>query len=721
MIEKISISNVASYKDITTLETDKKTNLIYGLNGTGKSTISNYLYNNDDIKYTKCSISGLNGANVLVYNSQFVRDNFYETDKINGIFTLSKENKTAEVELEQLKSQKQEKLTLKDLIESNINANTKQLDQIKKSAEEKTWNIKSMFSGGDRTLEFCLDGLKGNKEKLFEHISNIEKPKNAPTKNTNILKKEVDAIQGSDAKKHIPLPTIKININPIELDPIFKRSIIGNQNSSVAGLIEKLESADWVKEGITYLELLSSESNNSCPFCQEKTINSTVTTAIKNYFDESYSKAITTIQNLHFNYSTETNLIPVNSTYTDNPLLAPKIDEFNALYDNLTNTTKSNIELIFKKLKNPSQEITLKNSKEITNRINLLIEETNLSISEHNQKIDNKAQTLNEIKTEFWNIMRWDYAPDIDTYKQQKNTHDQKNKDKQEELTKTNEHLHSITLNMSNTQRKTVNIDAAIEKINTDLSNLGINSFKITKHQDTLYQIARDGEPVSDFKTLSEGEKTVISFLYFVELCKGKKSAADTSSRKIIVIDDPISSLSHIYIFNIGQMIKKEFINSASFEQVFILTHSLYFFYEITEINKDKRHATQKLFRLIKNSTGSKITAMKYEEIQNDYQSYWSIIKDSAQPPALIANCMRNIVEYFFNFIEMRDLNNVFQKPELQDNKYQAFYRFMNRESHSLSQNIFDYKEFDYTIFKDAFELLFEASGFHAHYKTMMR
>lgn len=38
------MKNVASYKAEAVLETDKKVNLIYGLNGTGKSTFSGYLY-----------------------------------------------------------------------------------------------------------------------------------------------------------------------------------------------------------------------------------------------------------------------------------------------------------------------------------------------------------------------------------------------------------------------------------------------------------------------------------------------------------------------------------------------------------------------------------------------------------------------------------------------------------------------------------------------------
>ncbi|TXL06258.1 hypothetical protein BMR07_07620, partial [Methylococcaceae bacterium CS1] len=117
----------------------------------------------------------------------------------------------------------------------------------------------------------------------------------------------------------------------------------------------------------------------------------------------------------------------------------------------------------------------------------------------------------------------------------------------------------------------------------------------------------------------------------------------------------------------------------------------------------------------------SNVVKMKYEEIQNDYQTYWSVVKDDASPPALIANCMRNIIEYFFNFVQKKDFNNVFQKPALSGDMYQAFSRYMNRESHSLGQNIFDIKEFDYSIFKDGLRLLFEECGYSDHYKVMIK
>ena len=62
MIKNISITNVATYDDNGVEINDlKKVNFIYVANGCGKTTISNFLYNPNDSKFSKSSLTWQNG------------------------------------------------------------------------------------------------------------------------------------------------------------------------------------------------------------------------------------------------------------------------------------------------------------------------------------------------------------------------------------------------------------------------------------------------------------------------------------------------------------------------------------------------------------------------------------------------------------------------------------------------------------------------------------
>jgi Cdc6-like AAA superfamily ATPase len=100
VITEIQMNSVASFKSPAALTTDKKINLIYGLNGTGKSTISNFLYDRSNSEFAGCKIVPEQTGRVFVYNQQFIKDNFFVADRLQGIFSLSKENKEAEEKIE---------------------------------------------------------------------------------------------------------------------------------------------------------------------------------------------------------------------------------------------------------------------------------------------------------------------------------------------------------------------------------------------------------------------------------------------------------------------------------------------------------------------------------------------------------------------------------------------------------------------------------------------
>lgn len=718
MIKELNIDGVTSYKTKSTFSPTNKTSLIYGLNGAGKSTISEFLYNQGAPKFAKCSIKTSQACEILVYNQSFLNDYFYEEDNLKGIFTLSKENKVALQQIEAETKELEKNLIIQqDNLKLAVEATTK-LEQEKIKASGKVWEIKTNFSGGDRVLEFCLESLKRT-ELLFQHIIGLPLPDNAPVYTVDDLKAEASSIEGEGAAPFTTIPILSAGWLSIEGDSLWSKVIVGSQEGSVAEFIAKAGNSDWVKQGLQYIS--DKEDPQTCPFCQQETVTKTIVDSIRRVFDEAYEQDIKQLEFIKAQYETLTSRLNIQDIA--NAPLANKelVEAWIIACEALRASIRENILHIGNKIKSPSTPITLTDTSPTVNLINNLFNSLNDMIGAHNDKLANKKKTKDGIRSRFWTLMRWDYDQTISAYSQSAlELKDEISKISQE-ATKIDAGVAASNRKIANLRKQTVNIEESIENINAGLVEIGIDGFSVVPYGENFYRVSRATEQENAFHSLSEGEKTVISFLYFMELCKGQKTASAVPQAKVVVIDDPISSLSHLYVFNIGQLIKKYFINDDRYKQVFVLTHSLYFFYELTHTNHKARGDTQNLFRVFKNTNGSSVISMKYEEIQNDYQSYWSIIKDQASPPALIANCMRNIIEYFFNFVQKKDFNNVFQKPALSTDKFTTFYRYMNRESHSLGQNIFDIKEFDHQVFKDGLRLIFEECGYSEHYDAMSK
>lgn len=715
------MSNVASYKNETKLVTNKKVNLIFGLNGTGKSTLANYLYEPTAPEFLNCSWIPTKSESILVYSQKFIQDNFYVADKLKGIFSLSKVNKEAEEKiavaqnrLQTLKQQREKKLDDKQAL-------SQKFEKQKQLAIDEVWKIKTKYSGGDRVLEYCLKGLMGQKDKLFYHLIDIERPIDEPSKTIKQLKEEVDTLKGDSAQPKLLLSRIDFNAHDVETHELFSKPVIGNDNSIVAALIDALGNSDWVNKGLAYLPKEKILEAQQCPFCQQPTITQEIAASIRAYFDGAYQSDIDQLKNFESRYKIACTGLEELSSFTNHPFAKERIKDISQKYQLFIECLENNLSTIKAKIQAPGTTQTLKNSSNDLAEFNDVVKTINYEIVKYNMSLSHREQALDAIKKEFWSLMSWQYGSTITRYKQDLISSNSALKRLDNEIQQIGSEIFDEENRLKAAQKETVNIDEAINAVNSGLLDLGIEDFRIKKHSEVLYRVVRGTQNQHAFNTLSEGEKMMISFLYFCELCKGRQNSDDTEMKKIVVIDDPISSLSHIFIFNVGRLIRKVFFESERFSQVFILTHSLYFFYELTEIKHDTRKEKQKLFRMTKSSSGSKIFEMKYEEIQNDYQAYWSVINDQDQQPALIANCMRNIIEYFFNFVKKRDFNNVFQSPDLQEIKFQAFSRYVNRESHSLGQNIIDLKEFDYDIFKEGLRLVFEKLGYSEHYEEMSK
>jgi wobble nucleotide-excising tRNase len=88
-------------------------------------------------------------------------------------------------------------------------------------------------------------------------------------------------------------------------------------------------------------------------------------------------------------------------------------------------------------------------------------------------------------------------------------------------------------------------------------------------------------------RTLSEGEKAVLGFCYYLAQTHLKVAEADDYSKVFFIIDDPVSSVSFDYIYSIAQIIKSLRLKDAELRfdsspvqrpRMLILTHNDYFY-----------------------------------------------------------------------------------------------------------------------------------------------
>lgn len=548
MINKITISGVASYKNEATLETDKNINLIYGINGSGKSTFSEYLRKRTDAEYTECSIEPVindDEEEIFVYNENYVEEVFYNSDYQRGVFSLSKENVDAHKKIDSANT-----ILQKLYIENQKLKDEKKTEELAyKSTKSRyidlIWKIKTLYTGGDRVLDFCFTGLKGSKETLFHHVISVKLLPNAPTEDIDQIKKEIIQLNQYKGTVIPKIPEFNFIAQSIENQHLFEEVITGNPNSRVAKLIDKLHNSDWVKAG---LEL---DSPEICPFCQRPYGNDNIISELKSYFNKDYENALDEIKIMRDRYKRAFEQLPVIDIFSQIDFLSDLKKDYNNTCTLLKNTIESNIRKIDEKYKNPSVIIKLDSTVEYLNKINEIINSANEAIDIFNKKILSVDIEIEELKQRFWSKIRYDYNQSIIEFNNQTKDFDKKTNKINEQVKSLTSQIEKQRKIIATEQNNIINIDASISHINGMLVDMGITDFKIDKYgEDGLYRIIRGDDDTPVFKTLSEGERTIISILYFLEACQGVLNKELSPKKRIIVIDDPISSLSNLYIFN---------------------------------------------------------------------------------------------------------------------------------------------------------------------------
>lgn len=733
MIRKISLKNVASYSADEQIVEPSKVNFLFGLNGSGKTTLSRYLASPTDEKYRDCQIDW-DGAQIkcAIYNRDFVKDNFNET--VPGIFTLGEgtiETKklikrlTDEIaELDKIKDSKTKELEGVDL----CGGYKKQLQDHEDSYAIKFWDIKQKLDNEESPMLKAIAGVLGSKARFKERVLSENTSNKSELLDKAYLEEQSARLFGASAEKALSITSPSfVDILFYENDEMLKTIVVGKENVAISGLIQKLGNSSWFSQGRQYLD----ESDGVCPFCQQK-LPEDFEKQIEEYFDETYKNNIDKISSLKNKYDLAAERIVAS---LQELVISPNSFLDTALLEKTFATLKTIIEENKKKLSekasSPSNVVSLDTIKEVSERIDAIIGNANKSIREHNARIDNIREEKKKLTSEVWKYILTQLSADIVMYSTRKVEIEKCIKDAQTALDNAEKTQKTKSRELREAEEKLTSIIPTAKDINAMLKNYGFDSFKLNvDDKNKTYQFVRsNGEPA--FESLSEGEKNFVAFLYFIHTLRGNTEESGHEDDKVLVIDDPVSSLDNDVLFLVStlirNMLKYIYSEESSVKQIFILSHNLYFFKEVS-YEKGLSKKKTGYWMITKANNISKITAYSENPVSSTYEMLWAEVMRAKENPSAcntltLANAMRRIIEHYFKFLGGEDLSKFhLQFSDGDRHIFKSLISWMNSGSHSA----FDDFSATTTIYDvgrhlAVFTELFKKTNHISHYKMMMK
>lgn len=736
MSDFITIKGVTSYHPTTPqiIDISKQNTLIFGLNGAGKSTISNFLYDRE--KFDSCSLNVEGSFTPIVYNQAFIEQHFVKSSMQEGVFTLSKDNADLEARIAEKSKLRDKLLELHCEVKAKISEAETAKEKATDSAIEEVFKQKHLIE--KTSLEPFLESFKRPKSNFYKKVKS---QKGICQDSIESLQDEYDSLTQSDKA----LPTLIELPSPpslsIEETTILSEPIVGSSSSQLIEFITELNNQNWVKNGKdSYL----AEGQTKCPFCQKDTIDDTFRSELAALFDKTYDSNVQKVEAISKSYGDAvTNYITsIQDAFINCSLYDPNLHKVDPVIALLERVYQDNLDLIKSKIEKPSLSIEIIDYQEKSAPLMNISEEINAAVKVIITKARKFKESKKDIQDRMWDSVRY-HTESI--FSLEKRLIDEKVRDIKQlnaDLERVNQVSRKVAHRIKYLRSKTSNIDDTIERININLKSLGLTSFEIVSSTDpeqqnyfVLSRGEKNNEGKDVFKSLSEGEKTLITFLYFIEKCNGSmsKDSDIADKEKLIVIDDPISSLSQNYIYDIASLTHFKIIKGNKFKKVIVLTHSLFFYQELLKLapqgtdrkGNDRFNDKYLLYRLNKKQY-TNVQPMNKGELKNDYQSLWQIIKDvieGSANPVVLPNVMRNIIEYYFGFVHKREklcdiLNELAEKEPEQGHK--AFYRYINRSSHSDPTNIGLMVEVEPQAYLERFKSIFIKTQDDEHYHCMM-
>lgn len=731
----VKVKNHRIFRDFswpTDLPDFSRFNLIYGWNGAGKTTLSNlfrHLQNKDPViegelqfKIDARLVSQNEFLNaelpkIRVFNRDTVKRSIFEVahENLPPVYYLGEDSAIKQTLVENLRTEYTQKSTTKAIAE-----------------QEKTSAVRSFDS-------FCTDQAKAIKNLLTAANGEFN------NYNTNHFKQtaeklraepEIERLSEAEVAEHLIIkastPKEKLVV-PQALYPDFSNLVsrvsAALNRTVVAQTIEALEEnpdlASWVKQGLT---IHSNEHQNGyCQFCTQNIPYGRIED-LEGHFNQAFENLQLEISALTIEIASAISFVK-GLTVPDKGLIHEHLSvEYESTKNTLSQQSwgtqrflESCRDALSAKASRPFQSINLMpffiggnaDSEESKGLLKFFEIVTAASasigtlsgkqafdrlcgiIEKHNQHCD--SFQIAQIQSRRL-LEREEVAQVLDDYLLQNR-----------KIADLDFQVETLSKLLLETQGKINQLEIEIrehfraaDELNQDIASyLGRDELKFVPNH-SGYSITRNGETALH---LSEGERTAVSFIYFL------KSLEDNSfdlENGIVVIDDPVSSLDENALYCAFGFMKSRIQNA---KQIFVLTHNFTFFRQVKNwfdyINKTRNSpiASEQYkksvgFYMLKNKIteqGRSAYLCQLDDLLRKYESEYHYLfklvlqasQDNDDQPMAhyypLPNISRRLLEAVLAFKQPGKTGELFQQIKdiaFDETKKTRILRFTNTYSH---------------------------------------
>jgi wobble nucleotide-excising tRNase len=543
---------------------------------------------------------------------------------------------------------------------------------------------------------------------------------------------------------------------------LMSKVITSSGDSPFAEFIKAIGATNWIRQGH---EHFANTPDGKCPYCQQ-TLPDDFEDDLASCFDGQYQADVDALIRFKEDYAADMlGFVEVLKANLEGDVY-PKLDltEYKDKLALLEQAININIQRIADKIKEPSAVAQMEDVKTLRTELNDIMVAFNKLIDQNNEVVKTKNAKKAECKRMVWELLVFMLKDEVARYHASLSTLEKEIQTLTGQINTGRQTARDLQAEISDLNGRIVSTLPTITDINNRLRDSGFQGFSIQENtaQEGTYRIIREnGDPADN---LSEGEKNFIAFLYFYHNVRGGQDSAELSKPKIVVIDDPVSSMDSSVLFIVSTLVREMVevchnnmrlqpwqVPGDYIKQLFILTHNAYF-HKVITYNKVPFYNCVSFFVVKKAGNVSGVSLCEKKKypferdeemenqnpVKNSYAALWDEYKEVDTAIPLLSVIFR-ILDYYFLQICGHDGDKLHDRV-LVDHRV-SFVEFMPNGTEDLTKfhmasSMLSYLGShaagmgdglhyvddctDITQYKTVFKLIFDALEQGQHYRMMM-